>query len=185
MGLDHACVWFVLCTSDYKTNTRWTIVSAYTQRALTSPYWKSAKNASNKRAVCDHENTCLHDMRNSLMFAQKTDKFWFEANGMWNICRMRSTCSQFYPHIRAFGTLNIHEWFGLQVCIGFCITQFTTVLYYTSVPTFTQFVTVLCYMSAPTLNVICGGSKRSVWRNFKVSMWFVINKWAIRYMYIS
>ncbi len=45
---------------------RRTIVSVFTQQTLISLYWKNAKNAGNKCAVCKHEETCLHSTLNSL-----------------------------------------------------------------------------------------------------------------------
>ncbi len=47
-----------------------------------------------------------------IQFSQKTDKYWFVANGMRTIRRRRSAGSQSHPHIRAFGLRTVHERFA-------------------------------------------------------------------------
>ncbi len=46
------------------------------------------------------------------VFAQKNNKFQFVANNMRTILKWRSTGSQSYPHIRAFGSWTICEQFA-------------------------------------------------------------------------
>ncbi len=41
------------------------------------------------------------------VFALKTDKFWFAANGMQTIHGQHSAGSQSHPHIHAFGSQTI------------------------------------------------------------------------------
>ncbi len=56
------------------------------------------------------------------VFAQKTDKFWFTANGMRTIHRWRSTGLQSGPHICAFGSQTIRHarvYEALGSCFGF------------------------------------------------------------------
>ncbi len=45
------------------------------------------------------------------VFAQKTNKFWFAANGMRTIRRWHSTGSLSHPHIRVFGLRTVCEQF--------------------------------------------------------------------------
>ncbi len=49
------------------------------------------------------------------VFAQKTDKFWFTANGMWAVRGWRSAGLQSHPHIRVLGSRTVHEPFGALV----------------------------------------------------------------------
>ncbi len=47
------------------------------------------------------------------VFAQKTDKFWFTANGMRTIPRWHRASSQSHLHIHAFGSRTIREQFAV------------------------------------------------------------------------
>ncbi len=49
------------------------------------------------------------------VFTQKSDKFWFTANGMRTVCGWRSAGLQSHPHIHTFGSQTICEPFGMLV----------------------------------------------------------------------
>ncbi len=50
------------------------------------------------------------------VFTQKTNKFWFVANGTWTIHTWCSACSQSHLHIHTFCTSTVRKQFGSQVC---------------------------------------------------------------------
>ncbi len=72
-----------------------------------------------KRAVRKHETKnasrwCICP----IVFEQKTDEFQFVVYGTQTVCKWRSICSLFGPHLHTFGMRTIHEHMAHKCVLG-------------------------------------------------------------------
>ncbi len=98
-----------------EANTWWTKVSVHTQRTLSSLYWKNAKTWATRVKFVNMKKHVYIAHTIPFVFAHKSDKFQFEANGMWTACRWCNVCSQSHLHLHVFGIRTIGKLFGSQL----------------------------------------------------------------------